>query len=74
MHSYVRALSLYATRSKYNLNAMSHDTAIALIRGLLAQGVNVTEVRPHQTLRQAHNMLYRHIWTLLATRAATRAS
>lgn len=32
-------------RSNYNLNAMSHDTAISLIRKCIADGVNVAEVR-----------------------------
>ncbi|XP_071036725.1 ribonuclease H2 subunit A isoform X2 [Parasteatoda tepidariorum] len=31
-------------RSKYNLNALSHDSAIALIRKALSLGVNVTEI------------------------------
>jgi ribonuclease H2 subunit A len=31
-------------RSKYNLNAMAHDTTIELIRSVLAKGVNVTQV------------------------------
>jgi len=31
-------------RGKYNLNAMSHDTAIGLVKGAIEQGVNVAEV------------------------------
>ncbi|XP_064599605.1 ribonuclease H2 subunit A-like [Liolophura sinensis] len=31
-------------RIKYNLNALSHDTAIGLIRKVLSHGVNVTEI------------------------------
>ena len=31
-------------RTKYNLNALSHDTAIGLIRKVLADGVNLTQV------------------------------
>ena len=31
-------------RSKYSLNALSHDAAIGLIRKTLADGVNLTEV------------------------------
>ncbi|KNC77138.1 hypothetical protein SARC_10397, partial [Sphaeroforma arctica JP610] len=31
-------------KDKYNLNALSHDTAIALIRCALAKGANVTEI------------------------------
>merc|ERR1712050_269925 len=31
-------------RSKYNLNSVSHDTAIGLIRKVLDLGVNVTEI------------------------------
>jgi ribonuclease H2 subunit A len=31
-------------RAKYNLNTMSHDTAIGLVRGAIAAGVNVSEV------------------------------
>jgi ribonuclease HII len=31
-------------RNKYNLNWISHDAAIGLIRKVLAKGVNVTEV------------------------------
>ena len=33
-----------AFRFKYNLNALSHDTAIALINMVLESGVNLTEV------------------------------
>lgn len=32
-------------RMKYNLNELSHDTAIGLIRSVLDKGVNVKEVR-----------------------------
>ena len=32
------------SRSKYNLNAISHDTAISLIQGVLVKGVKVSEV------------------------------
>lgn len=31
-------------RAKYNLNLISHDTALQLVENILAQGVNVTEV------------------------------
>jgi ribonuclease H2 subunit A len=31
-------------RSKYNLNAISHDTAAGLIQKVLASGVNVQQV------------------------------
>jgi len=31
-------------RGKYNLNTMSHDTAIGLVKGAIAAGVNVSEV------------------------------
>jgi ribonuclease H2 subunit A len=31
-------------RSKYNLNALSHDTAMGLIARVLAHGVNLQEV------------------------------
>ncbi|KAI9022507.1 ribonuclease H2 [Hyaloraphidium curvatum] len=31
-------------RSKYNLNALAHDTTIALIRGVIDRGVRVSEV------------------------------
>jgi ribonuclease H2 subunit A len=31
-------------RTKYNLNAMSHDTAIALISAVIDHGVDVQEV------------------------------
>ena len=31
-------------RGKYNLNAMSHDSAISLVRAALEQGVRVSEV------------------------------
>ena len=31
-------------RAKYNLNALSHDTAIGLVKTALERGVNVTEV------------------------------
>jgi len=31
-------------RSKYNLNALSHDCAIGLINKVLEKGVNVAEV------------------------------
>ena len=30
---------------KYNLNAISHDCAIGLVKAAIAKGVNVTEVR-----------------------------
>ena len=32
-------------RDRYNLNAISHDSAIGLIRMVIARGYNVTEVR-----------------------------
>ena len=32
-------------RERYNLNAISHDSAIGLIRMVIARGFNVTEVR-----------------------------
>ena len=32
-------------RERYNLNAISHDSAIGLIRMVIARGYNVTEVR-----------------------------
>merc|ERR1712037_539846 len=31
-------------RGKYNLNTMSHDTAIGLVKGAIEAGVNVSEV------------------------------
>jgi len=40
--SYI-STSMYR-RGKYNLNSMSHDTAIGLISGALKRGVNVSEV------------------------------
>jgi len=40
--SYI-STSMYR-RGKYNLNTMSHDTAIGLIAGALKRGVNVSEV------------------------------
>ena len=36
---------IFLCRSKYNLNAMSHDTAIGLIQKVLDHGVNLKEVR-----------------------------
>lgn len=35
---------LFPHRNKYNLNAISHDTAMALIRQVLSDGVNLREV------------------------------
>ena len=35
---------IFIFRNKYNLNWISHDAAIGLIRKVLAKGVNVTEV------------------------------
>ena len=32
-------------RGKYNLNTMSHDTAIGLIQGALDRGVNVSNLK-----------------------------
>jgi len=40
----ILGLYLYIFRSKYNLNALSHDCAIGLIEKVLAQGVKVAEV------------------------------
>ena len=37
-------LYFFLNRTKYNLNALSHDTAINLIRKVLADGVKLTEV------------------------------
>ena len=36
---------LLLTRCKYNLNELSHDTAIGLIEKVLAKEVNLKEVR-----------------------------
>lgn len=41
----VRACVRACHRERYNLNAISHDSAIGLIRMVLARGYNVTEVR-----------------------------
>ena len=30
-------------RGKYNLNTMSHDTAIGLVQGAIDRGVNVSQ-------------------------------
>ncbi len=43
VHSTIAFNTLHC-RSKYNLNALSHDTAIGMIQRALDQGVNVTEV------------------------------
>ncbi len=32
------------TRTPYSLNAISHDSAVGMIKAVLAQGVNVEEV------------------------------
>lgn len=46
-------------RSKYSLNAISHDTAIGLIRRALADGVNLTEVNSiNVELLNIHDMMY----------------
>lgn len=33
-------------RAKYNLNALSHDCAIGLVKKALNRGVNIAEVSP----------------------------
>ena len=40
----VVAFCRFFFRSKYNLNALSHDTAIGLIQTVIDKGVNVKEV------------------------------
>lgn len=37
-------ISFLASRNKYNLNALSHDTAIDLIKGVEAKGIQVAHV------------------------------
>ena len=44
---------VFGCRTKYNLNALSHDTAISLIEKVLADGVKLTEVNTH-TLTPSH--------------------
>lgn len=52
-------LILYNYRMKYNLNELSHDTAIGLIRSVLEKGVNVKEVRSRSKkyLSQVNHLL-----------------
>ena len=52
---------VFGCRTKYNLNALSHDTAISLIEKVLADGVKLTEVNTHtHTPSHTHTLTPSH--------------
>ena len=46
LYLFLRANILFSSRTKYNLNDISHDTAIDLIKKVLSDGVKLYEVNP----------------------------
>jgi hypothetical protein len=45
--SRIVVVACLCARTPYSLNAISHDSAVGMIKAVLAQGVNVEEVGVH---------------------------